>query len=139
MTDNLEPLRFLLDTNIVSDLIRHPGGIVRDRIAQFGEQTVCISIIVAAELRFGAAKKGSSRLTRQVESVLSALPTLPLEAPVDVQYAEIRAALESAGTPIGSNDLIIAAHARTLGLTLVTNDVAEFSRVPRLLVENWLS
>lgn len=135
----LEPLRFLLDTNIVSHLLRNPGGIVKDRIAELGEETVCISIIVAAELRFGAAKQRSQRLTRQVEAVLSALLILPIETPVDVQYAEIRAALETAGVPIGPNDLIIAAHARTLGLTLVTNNVAEFSRVPELRVENWLS
>lgn len=139
MTDHLEPLRFLLDTNIVSNLVRHPGGIVRDRIAELGEPTVCTSIIVAAELRFGAAKRRSERLTHQVESTLSALPILPLEAPVDVQYANIRAAPEGVGASIGPNDLLIAAHARTLGLTLVTHNIAAFSRVPRLLVEDWLS
>jgi tRNA(fMet)-specific endonuclease VapC len=134
----VNPLRYLLDTNILSDLVRHPSGIVRDRIAAAGEDSVCASIVVAAELRFGAAKKHSKRLTRQVEAILSALPILPLESPVDKHYAEIRAALEAAGNPIGPNDLLIAAHARALGLTMVTNNQTEFSRVPGLAVENWL-
>jgi len=135
----LGSLRFLLDTNIVSDLIRHPQGIVRDRIAEVGEQSICISVLVAAELRFGAAKRQSSRLTRQVDIVLAALPIVALEAPVDVHYAEIRVGLEAAGCPIGPNDLIIASHARALGLTLVTHNVTELSRVPGLRVEDWLS
>jgi tRNA(fMet)-specific endonuclease VapC len=135
----MESLQFLLDTNVVSHLVRHPQGLVRDRIAEVGEQTVCVSLLVAAELRFGAAKKQSARLTRQVEAVLSVLPILPLETPVDVHYAEIRVALETAGCTIGPNDLIIAAHARALGLTLVTDNLTEFSRVPSLRVQNWLS
>ena len=135
----MESLQFLLDTNVVSHLVRHPQGIIRDRIAEVGEQTVCVSLLVAAELRFGAAKKQSARLTRQVEAVLSVLPILPLETPADTHYAEIRVGLETSGCPIGPNDLIIAAHARALGLTLVTHNLTEFSRVPGLLVQNWLS
>jgi tRNA(fMet)-specific endonuclease VapC len=135
----MESLQFLLDTNIVSHLVRRPQGIVRDRIVEVGEQTVCVSLGVAAELRFGAAKKQSARLTRQVDAVLSVLPILPLETPLDAHYAEIRVALETAGCTIGPNDLIIAAHARALGLTLVTDNLTEFSRVPGLLVQNWLS
>jgi tRNA(fMet)-specific endonuclease VapC len=135
----MDPLQFLLDTNIVSHLVRHPQGMIRDRVADVGEQSVCISLVVAAELRFGVAKKRSVRLAQQVEAVLSALQILPLETPVDAHYAEIRAALEAAGHPIGPNDLLIAAHARALGLTLVTHDIGEFSRVPGLRIENWLS
>jgi tRNA(fMet)-specific endonuclease VapC len=135
----MESLQFLLDTNIVSHLVRHPQGIVRDRIAEVGEQTVCVSLLVAAELRFGAARKQSARLTRQIEAVLSVLPILPLETPVDAHYAEIRVGLETSGYPIGPNDLIIAAHARALGITLVTHNLTELSRVPGLLVQNWLS
>jgi tRNA(fMet)-specific endonuclease VapC len=136
------PLQFLLDTNIVSHLVCHPQGVVRDRIAVVGERTVCVSLLVAAELRFGAAKKQSATLTRQVEAVLSVLPILPLETPVDAHYAEIRIELVTSGCSIGPNDLIIliiAAHARALGLTLVTHDLTEFSRVPGLLVQNWPS
>lgn len=132
-------LTHMLDTNIVSDLIRNPSGIVCDRIRKVGERSVCVSIIVAAEIRFGCAKKGSERLTRQAEAVLKALPILPLESPADRLYADIRAGLEHCGTPIGPNDLLIAAHARHLGYALVTDNTDEFKRVPGLRVENWLT
>ncbi|RAH95404.1 VapC toxin family PIN domain ribonuclease [Acuticoccus sediminis] len=131
-------LAWLLDTNVLSDLIRRPQGIVAQRLAEVGEKRVATSIIVAAELRYGAAKKGSDRLTRQVEVILAALPVLALEAPVDATYASIRAELEHCGTPIGGNDLLIAAHTMALNLTLVTANVGEFARVPGLRVENWL-
>ena len=130
---------YLLDTNIASDLVRRPAGTIRDCIAARGEERVCTSIIVAAELRFGAAKKGSKRLTAQLETVLSALEILPFDQPADRRYGEIRQALECAGTPIGANDLLIAAHALAHGLTLVTANETEFRRVPGLVVENWLS
>ena len=129
---------WLLDTNVLSDLVRRPQGIVAQRIAEVGEDRVATSIVVAAELRYGAAKKGSDRLTRQVEAILSALPVLALEAPVDAAYAAIRAGLERAGAPIGGNDLLIAAHTMALDLTLVTANLGEFSRVPGLRVESWL-
>ena len=134
----MSEFRYLLDSNIVSDLVRHPDGVVRDRIAEVGEETVCISLVVASELRFGAAKRNSKRLSKQVELILSALPVLSLESPVDEHYAEIRVALEKSGNPIGPNDLLIAAHCRALGLTLVTHNLKEFSHVPKLRVENWL-
>lgn len=130
---------YLLDTNIVSDLVRRPAGRIRDCIAERGEERVCTSIIVAAELRFGAAKKGSERLTVQLETVLAALEILPFDQPADRHYGKIREALERAGAPIGANDLLIAAHALALGLTLVTANETEFVRVPGLAVENWLS
>ena len=129
---------YLLDTNIVSDLVRRPAGRIRDCIAERGEAQVCTSIVVAAELRFGAAKKGSKRLTAQLETVLAALEILPFDEPADRRYGEIRAALERAGTPIGANDLLIAAHALSHGLILVTANEDEFRRVPGLVVENWL-
>ena len=109
------------------------------RIAAVGVEQIGVSIIVACEMRFGAIKSGSQRLARQVSLVLDQIATLPLESPVEAHYAEIRDTLERAGTPIGPNDLLIAAHARSLGLTLVTDNVHEFSRVPGLLVENWLT
>jgi tRNA(fMet)-specific endonuclease VapC len=131
-------LRYLLDTNIVLDLIRNPSGVVHDCIARVGEETVCVSIVVAAELRFGARKRNSAKLTERVEAILDSIAVLPFEAPVDLHYADIRGILESAGDPIGPNDLLIAAHARTLDLTVVTANFTEFSRVPGLRVENWL-
>lgn len=131
-------LRFLLDTNILSDLVRHPSGPVARRIAKAGEATIGTSIVVACELRYGAAKKGSPTLTDRIGQLLSAIEVLPLEEGVDEIYAEVRTSLEKAGTPIGANDMMIAAHARALGLILVTDNIDEFSRVPGLKLENWL-
>ncbi len=130
--------RFLLDTNIVSDIVRHPRGRVADRIAEVGERHVCTSIIVAAELRYGAARKGSSRLSAQLETVLGVVDVVALGSPVDSVYGEIRAQLERDGRSIGANDLLIAAHALALGHTIVTDNEREFSRIDNLRVENWL-
>jgi tRNA(fMet)-specific endonuclease VapC len=131
-------MRFLLDTNIVSDLVRHPRGRIFDRIFEVGEEDVCTSIVVAAELRYGATKKKSSRLTSQLEAVLGAIEVLALEAPVSAVYSVIRAGLEQISQPIGANDLLIAAHALTLDLTVVTDSEREFLRIDDLRVENWL-
>lgn len=130
--------QYLLDTNIISDLVKHPQGLVFQQIATVGEESICTSIIVACELRFGAAKSGSPRLVQQLERILNVLPILPLEPPVEQHYAAIRTHLEKAGTPISPNDLLIAAHALSLNLTLVTANTREFGRVPALSVENWL-
>ncbi|MBW2368427.1 MAG: type II toxin-antitoxin system VapC family toxin [Deltaproteobacteria bacterium] len=132
-------LRFLLDTNIISELVRNPQGMVTDRIAQEGEESVCTSIVVAAELRFGAEKKGSKRLTTQLEAILSTMEILPLKEPADRRYVKLRYHLQKAGTPIGPNDMLIASQALSLGLTLITANQREFSRVPGLAVENWLA
>jgi tRNA(fMet)-specific endonuclease VapC len=87
-------MRYLLDTNIVSELIRNPQGSVTERVREAGESQVATSIIVAAELRYGAAKKGSARLTAQIEAVLGALEVLPFEEPADRVYGVLRAGLE---------------------------------------------
>jgi tRNA(fMet)-specific endonuclease VapC len=131
--------RYLLDTNIISDLIRNPQGKAARRIAKAGETSICTSIIVAAELRYGCAKSGSIRLRKAVEDLLGEIDVLPFEAPADADYGDIRTALESAGTPIGGNDLLIAAHARALGATVVTANAQEFKRVRGVKVENWLA
>lgn len=129
---------YLLDTSILSHLIRQPQGIVAARIAEVGEANVLTSVIVACELRYGAAKRGSRRLTRQIEAVLGAMTIRPLESDVERVYASIRVALEKKGTPIGAHDMLIAAHARAIDAVCVTDNVAEFTRVPALKVENWL-
>ena len=108
------------------------------RQIEVGEEDVCTSIVVAAELRYGSTKKNSSRLTAQLEAVLGAIEVLALEAPVDVAYGVIRASLARTGQPIGANDLLIAAHALTLGLRVVTDNEREFLRIDDLRVENWL-
>lgn len=129
---------FMLDTNIVSDAIRNPYGPVAARIQELGDEQICISAIVASELRFGILKRNSPRLTSLVESVLDRVTTLPYESTEAMHFAEIRWTLEQAGKPIGTTDLFIAAHARSLDLTLVTGNIREFARVPGLKVENWL-
>ena len=130
--------QFLLDTNIVSDLVRRPQGRVAAKIAEIGEQQVATSVIVAAELRYGAAKKGSPRLAAQLEAVLGALDVIAWEPPADAAYGDLRAALEKSGRLIGPNDLLIAAQSLALGMVLVTDNVGEFERVDGLKVENWL-
>ncbi len=131
-------MRYLLDTNIVSDLVRYPDGRVAQHIRQIGDAHVCTSIIVAAELRYGAAKKQSPRLAAQVEAVLGALEVLPWKAPADAAYGMFRSQLERMGRPISANDLFIATHALTLGYTLVTANQKEFARIKELRCENWL-
>jgi tRNA(fMet)-specific endonuclease VapC len=131
-------VRYLLDTNIVSHLLRDPHGQITDRIRSVGEESVCTSIIVTAELRYGVAKKASPKLAAQLEAVLSALEVLPLEPPTDEVYGRIRTQLEREGTPIGGNDLLIAAQALALEYTLVTDNACEFRRIDGLSIENWL-
>lgn len=127
----------MLDTNALSELIRNPQGALADKLYALDSDAICTSIVAACELRFGAERKGSASLTQRVELLLQALAVLPLDAPADEHYADIRAALERAGTPIGSHDLFIAAHARSRGMTLLTRNLREFRRVPGLSVEDW--
>ena len=126
----------MLDTNIVSALVDDPGGAVAARLAAL-TTPASVSVVVAAELRYGAAKKASPRLTAAVERVLGVLATESLAPPVDLIYAALRDRLERSGLPMGANDLLIAAHALTLDRLLVTHDAA-FARVPGLRVEDWL-
>lgn len=135
----MKGITHLLDTNILSELIRDPQGAVAKKIREQGEATVCTSLIVAAEIRYGCAKKKSAKLTAQADAILKAFIIVSLEPPIDETYGRIRHFLEAKGEPIGPNDLLIAAHALSHDLTLVTANVAEFSRVPKLKVENWLS
>lgn len=128
----------MLDTNIVSDLVHNPQGAVTQHIIKVGSEAVCVSIITAAELRYGCARKGSARLLANVEAILGSIQVLAFDVPADAEYGGIRADLEAAGKPIGPNDLLIAAHAHALGAVLVTANTSEFSRVRGLQVENWL-
>ena len=129
---------YMLDTNIISDLMRYPQGKAAKRIAKVGEDNICTSIIVAAELRYGCARSRSKRLLKAVEDLLGEISVLPFDVPADADYGGIREELEAAGTPIGGNDLLIAAHARAIGATIVTANTAEFKRIRGLNVENWL-
>lgn len=127
----------MLDTNVISDLIKDPMGKVARQLETEGESSVCSSIIVASELRYGVAKSGSRELSLRVDAALSAIEILPFDIPADTEYGKLRALLAAKGKPIGPNDLLIAAHALSLGLTLVTDNIREFKRAKGLSVVNW--
>jgi tRNA(fMet)-specific endonuclease VapC len=129
---------YLLDTNILSDLIHRPQGVIAKAIARVGEDNISTSIIVACELRYGAAKKGAQALTGRVALVLSLISVWPLELPADETYGQIRSNLERSGNLIGPNDMLIAAQCLSTKAILVTDNEREFSRVSGLRIENWL-
>ncbi len=132
--------RYLLDTNILSDLIKNPAGTVSQKITALNDENICCtSLIVACELRYGALKKASPVLTKKVEQLLGSIAILPLDEEVTSHYAEIRTDLERSGKPIGGNNLLIAAHARAESLIVVTANTKKFTRIPDLAVENWLT
>lgn len=132
-------LKYLLDTNIVIYVIKRRPlevmGLFNDNAGR-----MAISAITLSELYHGAEKSAKVAQNLAVlEEFASLLQVLPYSAKASQHYGAIRSALEKAGCPIGVNDLHIAAHARSEGLTLVTNNVGEFERVPGLLIENWVS
>jgi tRNA(fMet)-specific endonuclease VapC len=127
----------MLDANIVSALV-HDRGSARTLLERRNPALAAISVVVAGEIIFGVKKRQSAALSAQVDSVLKSLPILQIGEDVSAVYGRIRADLERRGTPIGSNDLWIAAHALTLDATLVTANIDEFTRVEGLRVENWL-
>ena len=133
---------FLLDTNIISQLMRDERGMVAQRaqaaIADGRAQLLCTSVVVQGELLFGLAKRPSVRLQIAYDQAISQLEVFALDAATGPHYASLRAHLERQGTPIGGNDSFIAAHALALNATLVTDNEVEFRRVPGLAVENWL-
>ncbi|MBU9486692.1 type II toxin-antitoxin system VapC family toxin [Burkholderia multivorans] len=129
---------YLLDTNILSNVIWDPRGACASRIGETPPEQVCTSIVVAAELRYGVCKRGSSALAQRVEQLLASLTVLPLQSDADQCYGRLRADLERQGQLIGANDMLIAAHALAVDAVLVTDNTAEFTRVEGLAVENWL-
>ncbi len=130
--------RYLLDTNIVSDLMRAPTGRSFVRFKSVDQHGVHQHRRRGRAALFGASKKGFARIIREVEGILGRLPVVRLEQPVEQRYGIARAEMERRGTPIGANDLWIAAQALHDGSVLVTDKTREFGRVPGLAVENWL-
>lgn len=131
-------LQYLLDTNICIYIQRERPASLLKRFRKLKPGEAAISVVTWGELRFGAAKsRERERVAAALDEFVAAVPVLDMDPSVGAIYGELRAALERAGRPIGNNDLWIAAHARALGLTLVTNNRREFDRVPRLKVENW--
>lgn len=130
-------MRRTLDTNICSYILRrHPAEMIA-RFATLDRDQLWLSAIVAAELRFGAAKLGSQRFAAAVEAWLVGFDVRPWPLEATHHYAQIRAALERAGKPIGGMDLMIAAHAMAEDSVVITNNAREFHRVPGLAVEEW--
>ena len=131
-------LRYLLDTNICIYIAKQRPPKLAERFANLAAGSVAMSLVTFGELRFGAEKS-----TRRDESLLTLgrltelIPVLELNAAAGEAYGSLRAKLEKAGTPIGNNDLWIAAQALSLGVTLVSNNTDEFKRVPELVLENW--
>lgn len=141
MTPTQAKPRWLLDTNVISSIIKYPHELLAQRLRDLFEEqpgALVTSMVVESELMFGATRVASAVLPKKISDLLQFIPVLALERNVVQHYATIRTYLEKAGTPIGPNDTLIAAHALALRCTLVTNNSAEFSRVPGLRVENWL-
>jgi tRNA(fMet)-specific endonuclease VapC len=129
---------YLLDTNIVSDLVRNPFGMIRQHLDHVGSGNVFTSVIVAAELHFGVAMKASQKLRRRVLDAFEFVPVWPMPIGAAEHYGSLRADLELRGQPIGGNDMWIAAHALAEDAVLVSNNIREFSRINGLKVENWM-
>lgn len=129
---------WLLDTNAVSEIVRDPFGRIAQKVEAAATNEICTSIIVACELHFGAEKRGAAKLTERIENTLKNFDVQPLGTDADRHYARLRADLERKGTPIGRNDMLIAAHALALDAVLVTANTREFARIEGLKLENWL-
>jgi tRNA(fMet)-specific endonuclease VapC len=130
-------MRRTLDTNICSYILRrHPGSMI-ERFAALDREQLWLSAIVAAELRFGAAKLASPRFSAAVEAWLAGFDVRPWPVDAAHHYAHLRAALERAGQPVGGMDMLIAAHAISEDSVVITNNAREFHRVPGLAVEEW--
>lgn len=131
-------MNYFLDTNICIYIINQRPSSIVEKLMQFSPQELGISAIVVSELQYGVAKSSQSERNRQLlDAFLRPFQIVPYDAAAAEAYGLIRADLEKKGQPIGREDLLIAAHALAADLTLVTNNEAEFKRVPNLRVENW--
>lgn len=131
-------MKFLLDTNICVFLIRNQGERIREHIRSHRVGEIGISAITESELRFGADKSSDPGKNHAVlDRFFLTLPVLAFDSGCAREYGRIRTVLEKRGTPIGSLDTLIAAHALSEGLTIVTNNTGEFKRVPGLRVADW--
>jgi tRNA(fMet)-specific endonuclease VapC len=130
--------RYMLDTDTASYIMKRSHPNILSKLRKIRPEDICISAVVLSELRFGVAVSPSSaRNAEALNAFLKYVQVSPYPAEAAEDYGQIRAELKKQGTPIGGNDLLIAAHARRLGVTLVTNNTRKFSRVPGLKIENW--
>ncbi len=131
-------MRYLLDTNVVSEAIKKPNGKVARKLSRLKADSFGISAIVYCEILFGIEKNPSEKIANQIRRGLQSIPLLDFPGLAAKTYGVIRADLERKGLPISANDLLIAAHAIHANLTLVSDNTREFERVPGLKLENWL-
>jgi len=131
-------MRYLLDTNTISEAIKKSNGKIARKLFRLKPGSFAISAVVACELEYGLEKRPSERLSRQVRQTLKSIRVLDFPSAAASNYGAIRAYLEGIGKPISGNDMLIAAHAIHANLTLVSDNVKEFERVPGLKLENWL-
>lgn len=132
-------MRYMLDTNICSYVLRSRPPSVKARFEKTGPGALAVSTVVLAELLYGAARHPKAvAIRREIADLVSRLTVIPWDEAAAAHYGALRAALEKAGTPLGAMDMMIAAHARSLGATLVSNDVRRFDRVEGLRVANWV-
>lgn len=132
-------MRYMLDTNICSYILRSRPPSVKARFDEAGPSALTISTVVLAELLFGAARHPAAvAIRREIGDLTSRLCVVPWDEAAAEHHGAIRAALEKRGMPLGAMDMLIAAHARSRGATLVSNDVRHFGRVDGLLVANWV-
>ena len=127
----------LLDTNIISFIVRDPKGQLATRLQDLKTDEILTSVIVVGEIAYGFAKRPAPKLQRQTSEILKGIHVAKIDRETARQYAHLRASLERSGTTIGANDMWIAAHALALDAILVTANEREFDRVPGLTVENW--
>lgn len=130
-------MKYLVDTDICIYVINERPRKVLERFVRTEVGAIAVSSVTVGELAYGVGKSGSKRNREALEAFLLPLEVVPFDFAAALAYGEVRANLESKGRPIGPLDTMIAAHAMTLGLTLVTNNLREFKRVPGLVVENW--
>ncbi len=131
-------MKYLLDTNVCVDYLTGRFPQVADRIQRSAPEELCLSSIVIAELRYGADKSGKpSRNHKLLDVLTNEIPSRDFDSSSASMYGKVRATLEKKGQPIGPNDMLIAAHALSLGLVLVSDNLGEFKRVTGLKVQNW--
>ncbi len=129
---------YMLDTNICSYIIREKPLSIKDKLKECErEHTIALSSIVVSELLYGAKKRDSKKLTTIVERFIDNFVIYDFDTNASKDYADIRSTLEKKGEIIGSNDLFIASHAKSLKAILVTNNTKEFKRVDGLIIEDW--
>jgi tRNA(fMet)-specific endonuclease VapC len=132
-------VKYLLDSDVISFVAREANAALTGRVRSSSPDELAVSVVTRGEVEFGLLSRKPNRLTEhRMRGLLAGMPTLALNADAALHYARIRVALAQAGTPIGPNDLWIAAQALAIGLIVVTNNLREYQRVPGLMVENWL-